>query len=392
MKPTILATALLVSVSGLPLDVRATVNKLFLTSLFLSVRALCILTFLGGCLSIPNILFFASDNYDSKNQGGIREWLRGSAICTDTTYVICEDCSNHTFPDTRVGDGFNAATGQNATFYLRNNCNGATENQTFINLGVLALIALGLLVMNITIKRAEEAFDEDEQTAQDYSIVITNPPKDAYEPDEWRAYFMENFQAYVTVCTVGVDNDLLVNSLVERREKLKRIENSVEPGTSLDIMNLGLIAAKQEEKRGPVARFLAKLAPGIPELVQRVVVLNSKIQGLAQESKPVTNVFVTFETESDQRKVLYRMINGRPVLFRGKHRLKAKESDEPNTIRWQVSLFWTQSKHFRLVVLSMSDTFASRISMKLRGIDSSSSSLPQLQLSSLLWWWQQSLL
>jgi len=285
------------------------------------------------------MIYFGSDDY-SGGQDGLRTELKGSAICTETAWVLCEDCEDHVFPDSRIRHGFNEALGQSATFYLQNKCNGTTVEQSMINLGVLVLMCVGILIMNVRIKRVETEFDEDEQTAQDYSIVISNPPIDAYNPEEWRIFFRDNFQAYVTTCTVGVDNDLLVNSLVERREKLKKIEMSVKPGTSLDTLTLAQIAAKHEEKRRFFGRLMAIFSPGIPELVHRVVVLNCKVQGLAQESKPVSNVFVTFETEADQRKVLNLMLNGgavhaKDLLFRGTHVLKVKEPDEPNTIRWQ---------------------------------------------------------
>ena len=64
---------------------------------------------------------------------------------------------------------------------------------------------------------------------------------------------------------------------------------------------------------------------------------------------PVTNVFLTFETEKDQRKVLEclavgslqassnnkKAVKDPKFLFRGEHVLFAEESDEPSTIRWQ---------------------------------------------------------
>lgn len=71
--------------------------------------------------------------------------------------------------------------------------------------------------------------------------------------------------------------------------------------------------------------------------------------GLAQLDYPVTNVFLTFETEKDQRKVLESLSVGSlqaaynnkkaleqdSYLFRGEHVLAVEEPDEPSTIRWQ---------------------------------------------------------
>ena len=60
---------------------------------------------------------------------------------------------------------------------------------------------------------------------------------------------MNAFKAHVTACTVGVDNDLLVKYLVERRELLRKVEMRVEPGTSLDKLTLANLSAQEERSR-----------------------------------------------------------------------------------------------------------------------------------------------
>ena len=68
-------------------------------------------------------------------------------------------------------------------------------------------------------------FDEDEQTAQDYTVLIKNPPPDATNPRKWRAYFQTTFPGVeVIAVTCNVSNDLLVKALVKRREVLRRME------------------------------------------------------------------------------------------------------------------------------------------------------------------------
>ena len=151
------------------------------------------------------------------------------------------DCTTDDFEDKRL-----AVSNDNVTFALKNNCDGATIEQGMINYATLILMILGIIILNIYMKKSEVAFDEDEQTAQDYSVVIHNPPGDATDPDEWRKFFLDAFDARVTACTIAVDNDLLVRALVERREILRQVEMSLEPGTSLDILTLAGIAAEEE--------------------------------------------------------------------------------------------------------------------------------------------------
>jgi len=284
---------------------------------FSTLRAITVLTLLAGLLNIPNFGYFNSDaysplesNFDSYvNDTVPNRLLQGSAICTDVSWVVCLDCddssSRYGYDNSRRAVGVNNETNSNMTFYLRNNCTPDNIQASMINYATLLLIMVGTILLNMYLRRMEIAYDEDEQTAQDYSIVIENPPGDATDPAEWRDFFYENFDgAHVTACTVAVDNDLLVRSLVERREKLRIIELLVEPGTSMDTLTLAGIAAHEERHRRFFGNLKALLVPGVPELFGRVAVLNAKVQGLAQQDYPATNVFVTFETEQAQRAVL----------------------------------------------------------------------------------------
>lgn len=327
---------------------------------FTTLRAITVLTFLAGLLNIPNFRFFAGSGYNGpiNQRARVSLPMQGSAVCVHTTWVPCPDCGqyNRTYDASRIRYGTILQDGEpqwntmNMTFALKNNCNGATYQQAFINLGTIALIVVGTLAMNVYVRRMEVAFDEDEQTAQDYSILIANPPGDAHDPREWHKYFYDNFDgAHVTALTIAVDNDLLVRSLVERREILRQLEITLEPGTSMDTLTLAGISAKIEHDRKFFGHFLAKFVSGIPELFGKIVVINAKVQGLAQQDYPVTKVFVTFETEAAQRRVLTALSYGHrdtsknrisaakdpKHLFRGKHLLAVTEADEPNTVRWQ---------------------------------------------------------
>ena len=315
---------------------------------FSTLRAITVLTFLAGLLNIPNFMYYNSTEYQpdvSNFQSYLNDtignqFLLGSAICTDVSWVICPDCENATkryFDSSRRAYGIHQTSGLNeSVFFLRNNCTPDNVKASMINFGTLILIVVGTMILNIYLRRMEIAFDEDEQTAQDYSIVIENPPGDATNPVEWRDFFRDGWGAHVTACTVAVDNDLLVRSLVERREKLRTIELLIEPGTSMDALTLAGIAAYQERSRRFRGNVKALLMPGVPELFARVTVLNAKVQGLAQQDYPATNVFITFETEKAQRAVLStlnfgsldvkrnntKIVNNNKHLFRGEKVLK----------------------------------------------------------------------
>lgn len=311
------------------------------------------MTFLAGLLNIPNIQYFVSDEYSDGQTAIDSALVRGSAVCTDSAWVPCIDCDvddRDKFAKQRVLNVRHNDTQELRKFTLKNMCEGPTLEQGFINYGTLFLVVSGIFLFSIYLKYMEVKYDEDEQTAQDYSIVVENPPEDATDPEEWRRFFYENFEgAHVTAITIAVDNDLLVKSLVERREVLRKIEMMVEPGTSLDTLTLAGIAAKEERRRRFFGRLMASLSAGVPELFARLVVLTSKVQGLSQQSYPASHVFITFETEAGQRRVLEALslgslavsrntksaVKNEKHLFRGEHVLKITEPDEPNTIRWQ---------------------------------------------------------
>ena len=344
---------------------------------FSTLRAITVITLLATILNIPNFIYYASSeytpgisNFNSTTTGllsSVPKQLQGSAICTDVSWVICPECNTTTsvaphlyFPNNRRAYGYDGATGRNVSdvFYLRNNCATPSIQTSMINYATIILFLVGTIGLNIYLQKMEVAFDEDEQTAQDYSILISNPPGDATNPEEWHTFFKDNFGIHVTACTVAVDNDLLVRSLVERREILRQIEMLVEPGTSLDTLTLAGIAAKVEKERTFFGHVLAIVVRGIPELFARLTVLTAKVQGLAQQDYPATNVFVTFETEAAQRQVLaaynlgsidvrrnnIKKLSNPQHLFRGQLILRVKEPDEPNTIRWQDLNVTTKAK------------------------------------------------
>jgi len=167
-----------------------------------------------------------------------------------------------------------------------------------------------------------------------------------------------------------LDNDILVNALCDRRVCRRKLELILEPGTSLEPLDLARIASQQERERKAFQRFMAMLFPGVPEIVGRMTVLTAKVQGLAQLDFPATRVFLTFETEHDQRKVLSTLNYGSMKankqktkgidpqhLFRGTHVLKVEEPDEPSTIRWQdLNVKWMA--RMKQLALTMIATFA----------------------------------
>ena len=310
---------------------------------FSTLRYFSILTFLAGIINIPTIQYFISDAY-SDGQPTLPTWLKGSAICTRTKWVRCDACG---FDDEKIGlvtatrlaqgIGISNSTGKQkvVSLVLKNDCPQPVAYIGFVYFLTLCFFILGILVMDIFQKNMEVKFDEDEQTASDYSIIILNPPKDAKDPKEWKDFF-ENIYSdvYVTCCTVGINNQKLLISLLKRRELRQRIRFNLPYGSKMDNQSLKHTAHEIKSKRNFFQQQWAKIFPGVPEWFARIKVLESSIVKLAEKKYIVTSVFVTFETEAAQRKVLASMTS-REYQFRDSIHLKIQEAVEPSSIRWQ---------------------------------------------------------
>ena len=357
---------------------------------FSTLRAIGYMNLLAGLMSLFSFYYFASDKYFLLDLS--TALLRGSAICTRTEYVPCIDCDCddqgaensqswyrapercantfsslplldevHAFDadvafgsqNQSISTDFAVAPLSNITLVVKNRCleqDGILLKLGFINYGVMLFLVFAIIYMGFYLEEEAVKFDEDEQTAQDYSIIVTNPPPRATDPEEWREYFESNFEGVkVAAITCAVNNDLLVKSLVRRREILRNLELCLEPGTPMDIDHLALLAAKEVRRYGIIHRLFHMILPAVPELLSQLVALNTRIKGLAQLSYPCTNVYVTFETERDQRFVLSKLTVGRlhvwknnakaledkRYLFQGNKVLKVNESVEPDTVRWK---------------------------------------------------------
>eukprot|EP00977_Amphora_coffeiformis_P002720 scaffold521_cov167-Amphora_coffeaeformis.AAC.11 len=427
---------------------------------FSTLRYYAVLCLLAGLLNIPNLLYFASDEYNAVGHNDSTSFLlKGSAICTDVTWVPCPDCpqdykyqkftfskwshstglyvteldggewvnvskyvklqgvdhavreeSLYNYLDSKTGL-LNGEVFQESTlaalerdfnvkitpttivlndgtericknrdgeaevnkciedycwcqiesyqdcycrfgnfpsepsfqvntlgFAEKNNCEGATLRNGYINMATIFLFIAGSILIQKRQNFLIVQFDEDEQTAQDYSICIMNPPPDAHDPNEWKAFFEDNFDCHVAVCTVDVDNNDFVTLLVKRRELLLNLKLLL-PGVPLTREQLDKEATEGKNKK----KIGANVLDG--ENVEEEIKTYLK----QKRDHPARSVFVTFETEKGQREVLNGLsvgswaarrnkvdsVSDKRHLFRGEHVLEIIEPEEPSAIRWQ---------------------------------------------------------
>eukprot|EP00535_Pseudo-nitzschia_heimii_P002305 CAMPEP_0197188562 /NCGR_PEP_ID=MMETSP1423-20130617/18015_1 /TAXON_ID=476441 /ORGANISM="Pseudo-nitzschia heimii, Strain UNC1101" /LENGTH=924 /DNA_ID=CAMNT_0042640429 /DNA_START=119 /DNA_END=2893 /DNA_ORIENTATION=+ len=319
---------------------------------FSTLRYLIVVLIVAGLISIGNIMYYAGPEYGVNGSPAPQDFYDyihyGSALCAleNFDFVPCPGCNCQT-KETTLREKLsargtslifgqctyaNATDGSELTFAAHPTCSAVSSlHLPAYNFASLVFVAVALVLLGRHVKKEQVRFDEDEQTARDYSIQIENPPADAKDPEEWKGYFRERFDAQAAVCTCAVPNDDLLKTLVARRELLRKIFFK-QPGKTLDIEKLAKDAAEDS---------------GLSKLYSKLLDLEEKVKELSQLEYPVTNVFVTFETEEDQREVLKQLDASRSKakrngssagsdnLFRGEIVLQVREAEEPDTIRWQ---------------------------------------------------------
>lgn len=332
---------------------------------FATLRTFAFIMIIAGLMNIPKLFFYAGETY-SNSQKGMSWFLKGSAACNVHEFVPCAgDCLEGS-PLGR-GEEYRYQTianqlGENVTFVLRNSCDGAIFRIGIANFITIVFVTLAMIGLAWYLHKLQTDFDVDEQTAQDYSITISNPPPDARDPKEWKEFFETKFSdcdggVHVTFCTIGVNNDAFLNLVVKRRELLRSIKYAIphefenKEDTDMTLDELASIVEKIKKERGFFKMLMDKVLGGIPSMYKALLKLNEEIKSAAQSNSdgfPVSNVFVMFETEAAQRHVLknimvspynamknnVKALKDENYLFRGKTVLKVAEAEEPSTIRW----------------------------------------------------------
>ncbi len=174
-----------------------------------------------------------------------------------------------------------------------------------------------------------------------FPYCTQNPPYNAKDPEIWKEFFESKFDGvHVTLCTVVLKNQKLIDQMVKRRKLLAKLKKKLPPHVKFEVEDLENIVLQCSEP-GFVSRiFFGSVGP--KELYDRIKGLDILIEEIAAGDFPVTRVFVTFEKEEMQQRVLKALTY--PKLckgmvdsmykFDGHILLKVREPDEPSSIRW----------------------------------------------------------
>mmetsp|Transcript_12313 Transcript_12313/g.18239 ORF Transcript_12313/g.18239 Transcript_12313/m.18239 type:complete len:794 (+) Transcript_12313:306-2687(+) len=317
---------------------------------FYMLRVLTVIMLIAGLIHFPMYEYFSSTDYTPPGEDD-SFFLKSSAVCAETEWAACPNCTKKdwlmSYPSTLEGFASTSSDGDSEplTFIKVNDCEiGYMET-------LPAYIAFIFIVISITLLRKwsrdkEKEIDDAEQTAQDYSVCVMNPPKDARDPEEWREFFVKNFEdCQIACCTIAVDNEELVRALSQRRDYLLQLEMLTPCDIKFnknDLKEMAEVALPLSLYKWMTAYYNGK------QLYKAIVELDKKIEDLSHFSHDCTSVFLSFETEATQQAVLEafstrncsKFCCGKHALpknlrFRGKHLLNIVEPAEPDSVRWQ---------------------------------------------------------
>ena len=209
------------------------------------------------------------------------------------------------------------------------------------------------------IDEVEDALDEAVQTAQDYSVVVTDPDPDATDPEEWRLFF-ERFGRVRNV-TITKKNRSLCKLLLRKHLLLRGIDRRYhdivknEKDYSTVVKNVGArldstgSSALVNEQKSCCLHLMQTIgfARDFQYHLQQLCAVNCLIDEASQVEYEACRVFISFETEKEQRSCLSECATSymesmfdisNPSTTRTKFRdssvLSISESAEPNNIQW----------------------------------------------------------
>eukprot|EP00542_Grammatophora_oceanica_P010709 CAMPEP_0194043292 /NCGR_PEP_ID=MMETSP0009_2-20130614/14957_1 /TAXON_ID=210454 /ORGANISM="Grammatophora oceanica, Strain CCMP 410" /LENGTH=944 /DNA_ID=CAMNT_0038687459 /DNA_START=167 /DNA_END=3001 /DNA_ORIENTATION=- len=336
---------------------------------FATLRAVAILLILTGLINIPNILFYSGDNYSPEGRDEVSFTLQGSAVCTQFQWVVCTTCQSSQWDDSnaekrRFAFGL-APDGTNTTLVQQSDCNGAELRYGIVNYASLIFLLIALLALALYQRKREVLFDIGKQTATDYSVVVRNPPPDAYDVDRWCEFFSQFAEKQVSVVTVALNNHMLLRKMITRRVLRASLRRQLSKGIDIDNEDevrtaVAEVLREQEGEEGCISGCISKLLnctimPILhffnwflpPDLcVDKIFKTTNEIKELQQEKYDVVAVYVTFETEAGQRNCLTAFSTSKVNLWRNNtdavppstvfegRVLEVVEPEEPSSVRW----------------------------------------------------------
>lgn len=235
------------------------------------------------------------------------------------------------------------------TAEFRPRCDFPDEGSTWADFTICVVFAVAIVVAMLMQRYFEVQLDERVASAQDYSIVIENPPEHADNPDEWKAFFSQF--GMVRYITVNRRNRTLLQLLLRKRILMRHFPPEYYTDAETTDLDARASAVAARIKLPWLIQFLYDQFMIVwtineHELLVLLHRLNVAIQDECVKPHTVSSIFVTFEFEDEKQRCLTALENEISVVskcmgrknynhrFRSEHILVAQESSEPDNIAW----------------------------------------------------------
>lgn len=136
---------------------------------FISLKFFALVMLIAGIINISSINYYGSSKYNGDaSLDSLAMPLRGSAVCLDTEWVVCEDCTL----DDWNQDKRRFATSGDTILVLRNLCKGAELENSISNLTTLFFLLITVGIFSYYLRLREIRFDEDKVTTTDCKYYV----------------------------------------------------------------------------------------------------------------------------------------------------------------------------------------------------------------------------
>ena len=173
---------------------------------------------------------------------------------------------------------------------------------------------------------------------------LQNPPKidSSFSPDVWKKWFEVTFDDIeVAACTIALDNEQLIQALANRRSLIMKLQNELERPEDFDIDHMDDIVNQLDKV--PKWKRLFFFAASPERLVKAIKKQTAVINTLSEKNYTVASVFITFQTQVQQKVVLdkllvpafcsRRRLDDKKYIYEGTT-LEVSEPAEPSAIHW----------------------------------------------------------
>lgn len=123
-------------------------------------------------------------------------------MCNDQVWVPCMNCAVEEWESGGAPERIATNEDSSLLFALRNECKGTELPQGIMTLGIFVFLVVALQILTWRQRKTEVLFDLDEQTAQDYSIMVDHAPPDATNPDGEKCKVLASILAFVFIFLV----------------------------------------------------------------------------------------------------------------------------------------------------------------------------------------------